>query len=81
MRRRQEEEQQRRLAQLQLRQLDLSAAHGSLGEDVARKGAQLRALYAQYQERKSEAAVREGRRLISLALRLYAGGGSRAQRK
>ncbi|KIZ06247.1 kinesin family member 3B [Monoraphidium neglectum] len=56
VRRRQQEEQQRRLQQLQLHQLDLNQAYTSLEDEVAQKSRQLRALYAEYQEKKGEAA-------------------------
>ncbi|GBF89159.1 kinesin-II motor protein [Raphidocelis subcapitata] len=54
--RRQSEEQERRLRELQTKRAGLSEAYGSLEEEVAQKSAQLRALYAEYRQKKDEAA-------------------------
>eukprot|EP00878_Enallax_costatus_P003701 GHUV01003917.1.p1 GENE.GHUV01003917.1~~GHUV01003917.1.p1 ORF type:complete len:577 (+),score=222.07 GHUV01003917.1:120-1850(+) len=53
--RRQQEEQQRRLEQLQVERLDISAQYSSLEEEVRVKSKQLKSLYAKYKERRAEA--------------------------
>lgn len=56
--RRQEDAQRRRLEALAARARDAGAAQGGLEGEVAARSRQLRALYAEYKEKKAEAAVR-----------------------